>query len=225
MSYAASAAPAVAAIFDADSHLMELPDFLERHAARRERKRLPSLADIRLADVGEKMRSYDGAGGHSPATVAERLALGDRITRGPKWHEALGAFDGAERGLALDLLGFERQVVFSSFCATKIFAAADDVRYPAAAAHNRSMAEFCAGDQRLIGVALVPLDDPREALAAVDEALRLGLGAVWIPSHAPGGRSPGHPAHDAIWRRLEETCTPFLLHVVESNAHRLLLGA
>ena len=217
MSYAASAAPSVEEIYDADSHLMELPDFLVRNAERGVRVRLPSLADIRLADVGEKMRSFQGAGGHAPETVAELAALGDRITRGPKWHDALGAFNGQERGLALDLLGFRRQVVFSSFCATKIFTAPDDVRYVAAAAHNRSMAEFCAADQRLIGVALVPLDDPRLALAAIDEALQLGLGAVWIPSHAPGGRSPGHPAHDAIWRRLEETHTPFLLHVGSSS--------
>lgn len=217
MSYAASAAPAVAAIFDADSHLMELPDFLERNAAHGERMRLPSLADIRLADVGEKMRSFEGAGGHSPETVAARAALGDRITRGPKWHDALGAFNGTERGLALDLLGFRRQVVFSSFCATKIFTAPADVRYRAAAAHNRSMAEFCDGDERLIGVALVPLDDPDAAVGAIDEALGLGLGAAWIPSHAPGGRSPGHPAHDAVWRRLEDTSMPFLLHVGSSS--------
>ena len=215
--YAASAAPEVAAIFDADSHLMELPDFLARNASQRERGRLPSLADIRLADIGDKMRAFEGAGAHAPETVAELMALGERITRGPKWHDALGAFNGEERGLALDLLGFQRQVVFSSFCATKVFNAPDDVRYAAAAAHNRSMAEFCAGDSRLIGVALAPLDDPKQALATIDEALRLRLGAVWIPSHAPGGRSPGHPTNDAIWRRLEEARTPFLLHVGSSS--------
>ncbi len=215
--YAASAAPEVATIFDADSHLMELPDFLARNASQRERGRLPSLADIRLADIGDKMRAFEGAGAHAPETVAELMALGERITRGPKWHDALGAFNGKERGLALNLLGFQRQVVFSSFCATKVFNAPDDVRYAAAAAHNRSMAEFCAGDHRLIGVALAPLDDPKQALATIDEALQLRLGAVWMPSHAPGGRSPGHPAHEAIWRRLEEARTPFLLHVGSSS--------
>ena len=205
-------------VFDADSHLMELPDFLSRNVERSMRTRIPSLDDIRLADVGERMRSYGGARGHSSETVAERLALGDRITYGPKWHDALGAFNGKERGLALDLLGFERQVVFSSFCATKIFAARQvDVRYAAAAAHNRSMAEFCDGDSRLIGVALAPLDDPQRAGSLIDEALALKLGAIWIPSRAPGGRSPGHPEHDSIWRRLAETGTPFILHVGSST--------
>ncbi|MYE24125.1 MAG: hydrolase, partial [Gammaproteobacteria bacterium] len=133
-------------VFDADSHLMELPDFLSRHVETRMRDRIPSLDDIRLADVGEQMRSFDGAQGHAPEVVQELTALGDRLTRGPKWHQALGAFSGRERGIALNQLGFERQVVFSSFCATKIFTAEDvEARYAAADAHNRAMAEFCDG--------------------------------------------------------------------------------
>lgn len=119
MTYASSAAPSVPAILDADSHLMELPDFLSRHVERSMRNRIPTLDQIRLADVGEQMRTYRNAREHAPETVAELVALGDRITRRPKWHGALGAFNGRERGLALDLLGFQRQVVFSSFCATK----------------------------------------------------------------------------------------------------------
>ena len=218
MSYAQSAAPASPAILDADSHLMELPDFLSRNVERAMRDRIPSLADIRLADVGLRMRALEGVAGHPPEVVAELTALGDRITRGPKWHDALGAFNGKERGVALDLLGFDRQVVFSSFCATKIFDAPDiDARYAAAKAHNRSMAEFTGADPRLIGVGLAPLDDPARAAEVIDEALALDLGAIWIPSRAPGGRSPGHPDHDPIWRRLEETGTPFIQHVGSST--------
>ena len=217
MSYSASAAPSVPVVLDADSHLMELPDFLARNVQRAMRDRIPTLDDIRLGDVGETMRSYRGSPGHAPETVAELLALGDRITRGPKWHDALGAFNGRERGLALDLLGFERQVVFSSFCATKVFGAPDaDVRFACASAHNRSMAEFCDGEARLIGVGLAPLDDPDQAMDLIEEALALGLGAIWIPSRAPGGRSPGHPLHDRIWQKLADTGTPFILHVGSS---------
>ena len=218
MTYASTAAPSVPAILDADSHLMELPDFLSRHVERSMRDRIPTLDEIRLADVGERMRAYRDRRQHAPETVAELVALGDRITRGPKWHDALGAFNGRERGLALDLLGFDRQVVFSSFCATKVFTNPDAaVSQATAAAHNRAMAEFCEGDARLIGVALAPLDEPDAALALIDKALALNLGAVWLPSRAPGGRSPGHPLHDPIWRRLAETGTPFILHVGSSS--------
>jgi len=200
------------AINDADSHLMELPDFLARYADEKTRSQLP---DLTAALTGQfEPGRYGGLPGHPPEVVAQLVGLGDRLTRGPKWHDALGAFNSAERSTALDLLGFRRQVVFSSFCARLIFAAAsDDIAYGAAAAHNRAMAAFCNNDPRLIGVAMVPLQDVTRAAAEVDAAISLGLGAIWIPADAPGGRSPGHPAHDAIWARMAEARVPFILHV------------
>ena len=207
MSYAAERI-----IHDADSHLMELPDFLSRHADRHTAALLP---DLGAATTGSfDLTQFAGSQGHAPDHAASLVALGDQITRGPKWHDALGAFNGAERATALDLLGFQRQVIFSSFCARLIFGAgSDDEAYAAAAAHNRAMAEFCSADPRLLGVAMVPLQDVDRAMAEIDAALNLGLGAVWISADAPGGRSPGHPAHDAIWAMLSERGVPFILHV------------
>jgi len=209
MSYAGSRL-----IFDADSHLMEMPDFLARYADAASRPLLPSLDGVTgdLFDPGE----LAGKRGHSPEQVEALLKLGDNITRGPKWHAALGAFSGPERSRALDLLGFEAQVVFSSFCARPIFEAGPQSAYPAAEAHNRAMAEFCSADRRLIGVAIVPLDDPQRALEEIDRATHLGLSAVWVSAEAPGGRSPGHPAHDRIWATLAERHMPFVLHVGSS---------
>ena len=199
-------------ILDADSHLMELPDFLSAHADNDVRSQLPDLGAA-LTGQFNPVAATSGTG-HPQETQQKLLALGDQLTKGPKWHEALGAFSGTERGQALDLLGFPAQVVFSSFCARLIFAAeSDDIGYGAAAAHNRAMAEFCRADSRLIGVAMVPLQDPVRAEREILQALELGLGAVWIPADAPGGRSPGHPEHDRIWALLAEAETPFILHV------------
>ena len=199
-------------IFDADSHLMELPDFLSAHADAGIREQLPSLTE-QLTGQFDPQTQADPAG-HPEAVVRELLELGDNLTRGPKWHAALGAFNGYERSKALDLLGFKRQVIFSSFCARLIFDTPDlALRYGAASAHNRAMAAFCGHDSRLIGVAMVPLDDPERALAEIAEVARLGLGAVWIAADAPAGRSPGHPLHDPIWASLAERQLPFILHV------------
>ena len=199
-------------IQDADSHLMELPDFLTTHADPADREALSGL----LASIGGifDLAAYAGQRGHAPERRAELAALGDNLTRGPKWHDALGAFSGEERRQALDLLGFKRQVIFSSFSARPIFGAASvDLRYAAARAHNRAMAEFCSADARLIGIAMTTLDDPERALAEIEHASALGLGALWIPADAPGGRSPGHPLHEPIWAALAERRLPFILHV------------
>ena len=178
-------------IFDADSHLLELPDFLSSHADTRTRRLLP---DLGAALVGQfNPGQYDQKHGHAPERVQQLVELGDNLTRGPKWHEALGSFNGPERAQALDLLGFTEQVVFSSFCARLIFDPDNDrrVAYGGAAAHNRAMAEFCSADNRLIGVAMVPLQDADLALKELEHARQLGLGAVWVPSDPPAGRSRG----------------------------------
>jgi predicted TIM-barrel fold metal-dependent hydrolase len=198
-------------IHDADSHLMELPDFLTAHADPGARELMPALGTLAIAEINRE--AHAGKHGHAPETVQRLLQLGDNLTRGPKWHEALGSFAGPERTLALDLLGFKHQVVFSSFCARPIFEANAATRYAIARAHNRAMAEFCNADKRLIGVAIVPLDDPDTALAEIEYALKLGLGAIWISCDPPGGRSPGHPSHDRIWATLAERRVPFILHV------------
>ena len=204
-------------VLDADSHLMELPDFLTRHAPAAMRDRIPTIAEVGIATEGIRMRELRGRLGHPPEVVEELTALGDGLTRGPKWHDALGAFNTSERSTALTLLGFERQVVFSSFCGRRIFGEPDlDLAYAATGAHNRAMAEFCDGEPRLMGVAMVPLTDPVRAVAEIEAALNLGLQAIWIASDAPGGRSPGHPDHEAIWATLEERRVPFLLHVGSS---------
>ena len=49
----------------------------------------------------------------------------------------------------------------------------------------------------------------------------LGLGLVWLPARAPGGRAPGHPDHDPFWARLAERGVPFVLHV---GSGRLPIG-
>jgi len=201
-------------ILDADSHLMELPDFLTAHADPSARERMPALGSLATGQFNPG--GHLGKSGHDRETVERLVSLGDRITHGPKWHQALGSFSGTERGLALDLLGFRRQVVFSSFCARPIFEAPADARYPAARAHNRAMAAFCAGDPRLIGVAIVPLDDVALAMAEIEYAHGLGLGAVWVAASAPGGRSPGHADHEPIWALLAERRLPFILHVGSS---------
>lgn len=203
-------------IFDADSHLMELPDFLSRHAEPKFRSAVPAVGTGTTGTFDFQKYAQERA--HAAATVETLVAMGDALIKGPKWHDALGSFNGAERGTVLDMLGFERQVVFSSFCSRMVFGEQDvALKYALARAHNRAMQEFCANDDRLIGVAMVPLDDPERALVEITAAASAGLGAVWIASEPPGGRSPGHVDHEPIWRALAERRLPFILHVGSSE--------
>ena len=201
--------------YDADSHIMELPDFLVEHADPDMRERLPV---IKVPRVGKLANLVDDAARerrHGDAHIADLMALGDKLISGPKGYMALGAFNADERTRALDILGFSRQLVFATFSEGIAFSEqrAVEERYGAARAHNRAMVEFCGKDTRLMGVALLPLDEPDAAVAELERILKSGLKAVWVPHRPCGGRSPGHNDLDPIWARLAEARVPFLLHV------------
>jgi predicted TIM-barrel fold metal-dependent hydrolase len=201
---------------DADSHIMELPNFLKQYADPQMRDRVPVFGLPTAGALAVADPQSIAAGRHSAKKVAELIALGDGLIAGPKGHAALGAFNSEERSQALDLLGFQRQLVFASFSAGPAFdpRRAIDQRYAAARAHNRGMGEFCSNDRRLYGVGLLPLDDVALALGELEHIIAAGLKAAWIPHRLPAGeRSPGHLDFDPLWARMAEAGVPFLVHV------------
>jgi predicted TIM-barrel fold metal-dependent hydrolase len=204
--------------YDADSHIMELPDFLQKYADPDLRERLPAVSYSASLVTDEEVAEIMARGGrHSDEHLAELLAMGNQLIERSKEIQALGAFDGRERSRAVDMLGFKKQLVFSTHSVTMPFSPSAKLdprlRYGATRAHNRHMAEFCSHDARLMGAAIVPLDEPELALEELDFAIKSGLKAVWVPHRPCGDRSPGHVELDRFWARLVESGTPFLLHV------------
>jgi len=196
-------------ILDADSHVMELPGFLDdfmdashqgaiRHAGM---DPFRPLIDEATSRAEQRRRDTDAV------KVAEEHLMTEK-----GWY-ALGAFDPAERSRVLDLLGFNAQLVFATFAGVLFDNKDPDIAYPARAAQNKAMSNFCAGDERLLPVAFVPLSDADRAVALAEEALADGAAAVMVPSTAAGDRSPTHPALDPFWDVLSRANVPFVLHV------------
>jgi len=202
--------------YDADSHIMELPDFFKEFADPADRDALPELNTAAGSRIGPMIEAYARTRKHSAEEVAAQVALGKRLVTGPKGYQALGAFDRDERRQALDQLGFKRQLVFSTFAAGTVFRKISnsiDLQYAAARAHNRWMASFCSADQRLMGIAALPLVSITHALAEIDNIIRLGLKAVWVPHQPAGDKSPGHLDLDPVWAKLADAGLPFAIHV------------
>src|SRR6266700_3441613 len=196
-------------ILDADSHVMELADFLDDHIDPEQRDRLRRRAMDAFAPLLESAMA--GAAARRADTTAAARAE-ERLLHDKGWL-ALGAFDSDERSRALDLLGFDGQLVFATF-ATTMYAGRDLVRlYAGSAAQNRAVVSFCSGDARLLPVAFVPLVDPARAVALATEAIDNGCAAVMVPSTAAGERAPTHPDLDGFWDTLSEANVPFVLHV------------
>lgn len=210
--------PANRAIYDADSHIMELPNFLKAYADPALRDEIPEVSySASLVTDDEVAIIMDQGGQHSEDHKNEMLALGDDLIKSSKEIQALGAFNSSDRSKAVDLLGFRKQLVFATHSVALPFHPSSKtearLRYGATRAHNRHMADFCSDDARLLGVAVVPLDVPEMAIAELDFVLEAGLDAVWIPHRAPIGFSCGHVDLEPFWAKLAEAGLPFLFHV------------
>jgi predicted TIM-barrel fold metal-dependent hydrolase len=209
-------------LYDADSHIMELPNFLSDYADPLMRERIPAIDFSANSGLQRNLEDFVAQGcAHAEAHVEKALALGDDILRGPKGYEAPGAFNSGERSKVLDLLGFKKQLVFASVSEAMVFSTRldMDVRYGAARAHNRAMHAFCADDDRFMGVAAITLDDPALAITELDVVLSENPGAVWVPHRDCNGRSPGHTDYDPFWARLEEAGIPFVIHIGGDSLH------
>jgi len=214
--------------YDADSHVMELPNFIIDYADEEFKDLIPPVNYKASLVTDEEVEEIINNGGkHSKEHVEAQIALGDGLIAESKEIQALGAFDRADRSVAMDLLGFKKQLVFATHSVVTPFrdlrgkakyvdnqkGISPELRYGATRAHNRAMADFCSEDSRLMGVGVIPLHEPELAMIELDFAIKSGLEAIWIPHYACGDRSPGHLALDPFWQKLSEEGIPFLMHV------------
>lgn len=195
---------------DADSHIMELHDWLAAYAEPSVRDQ---IGELRLGGAGRLAAEAVEAAATRRGDPGAAAALEGQLMTAKGW-SALGAFDPEERSRALDLLGFDKQLVFSTFSPSQfLFSKDPDVRRAGNRAHNRAMVDFCAHDERLLPVALVPLEDPAAAAEEVEACLNDGAAAVHVTHDAPPEYSHTHPVYDGVWGRLADAGVPFVLHV------------
>jgi len=197
--------------FDADSHVVETEEWLAPFADSTLRQQLRPL-DFGKGGGEISRKALDRAKRRAEAGGSP-FREGDTVMSAKGW-QAYGAFDKAERTAALDLLGFHRQLVFSTFAPLQFESEQDlDLLYGGAAALTRAMADFCADDDRLMPVATLPMSDPERSARALQEAIDLGCPTVVIPSRPRADVSPTHPDFDAVWGLLAEANVPFMLHI------------
>ena len=222
-------APDNRAFYDADSHVMELPNFIIDYADKEFKDLIPPVNYKASLVTDEEVEEIINNGGkHTKEHVETQISLGDRLIAESKEIQALGAFDRADRSIAMDMLGFKKQLVFPTHSVVTPFRdvrgkakyvdkqgvqITPELRYGATRAHNRAMSDFCSEDSRLMGVGVIPLHEPELAMEELDFAIKSGLEAIWVAHYACGDRSPGHLALDPFWQKLAEEGIPFLMHV------------
>ena len=91
-------APAEQRYFDADSHIMELPNFLKAYADPKLRDDIPEVSYSASLVTDEEVAVIMAQGGrHSDEHVQAQIALGDDLIAHSKEIQALGAFNKLDR--------------------------------------------------------------------------------------------------------------------------------
>ncbi|MBV9411071.1 MAG: amidohydrolase family protein [Acidimicrobiia bacterium] len=197
---------------DADAHIVEPPDWLIPFADPGVRPGLEAYYDKGWA--AHRKFLDDALAKHADPDY--RAKDGDEIwLRKNYW--ATGSFLKEDRSEALDLLGFQSQLIFNSSHMHLLHEAEHgddlDYAYGVARAHNRALVDFCSVDRRLLPVGYVPLVDFERSSVFACEALEMGCKALMIASACPKGHSPSHIGLDPVWAQAQEAGIPFVLHV------------
>jgi hypothetical protein len=200
-------------VHDADSHVMETPDWLVPWADPPVRERMKPLY---LSRVKPGEETFIDQFRRQHADPAERSGLEAEIMLRKNW-SALGSFVREDRPRALDLLGFRSQLVFNTFLSAYLCTVEHerdvDFSYGLARAHNRAMVDFCSVDRRLLAVGYVPLADfgHRDGLQGAARAIRVPRVALPEPHRAVpgvGDRAGGPAAHRLPRGRRREAALP-----------------
>ena len=212
-------------VHDADAHIMEPPTWLRDYADPSIRDRIEPLAlsggnELKqTGSVEEQLADLDA----TFARLVERHRSDEY--RAAEEHEimlrknyaATGSFLPDDRPRALDLLGFQSQLLFNTFHNRRLFdwEHGDDMEfaYGAARAHNRGMVEFCSADPRLLPTCYVPLADFDRSAAIAQESVDMGAAALLVASGAPKGHSPSHRSLDRVWAIAQDADLPIVFHV------------
>jgi predicted TIM-barrel fold metal-dependent hydrolase len=211
-------------IIDADSHVIELDDFLDAAALEGDRDLIPAMSaqsELPVVQAGlDRGRELFAKRQNDPEMMAKfEASLLDNRKSG--WNR-LGAFDAAERSHTLDLFGFEMQWVLPTFSFHQV-AHVDEPRVLEAGARtlNRAMGRFCAEDGRLKAIGYLPLSlGPDTAMGVMRQGFADGCYSFMVDTNEPNPELPSftHPDFDPIWARFAEERAPFVVHVAV-NGH------
>jgi predicted TIM-barrel fold metal-dependent hydrolase len=198
---------------DADSHLMETPEWLVPYADPGIRERMKPLF---VASVKPGEETFIDVLRRRHADPTDRPDAEREIMIRKNWG-ALGSFLRSDRPRALDLLGFSTQLVFNTFMNQYLLDSERgpdlDFAYGLARAHNRAMVEFCGVDRRLLATCYVPLADFARARAMAEEAIGMGAKALLVASACPARHSPSHTGLFPVWEVAQEAGIPIVFHV------------
>ena len=213
-------------IIDADSHVIELDDFLVAAAKDEDKGLIPDMSsqkELPVIQAGlDRGRELFKKRQEDPAVMAKfEESILDNTKSG--WNR-IGAFNPQERSHALDVFGYSMQWILPTFAFHQIAHTEDTkVLDRGARTLNRAMGKFCSSDDRLKAIGYVPLQlGPVKALDILQEGFSEGCYSFMIDTNEPtdANISFTHPDFDPIWEAFVQAKAPFVVHVAVNGHYK-----
>jgi predicted TIM-barrel fold metal-dependent hydrolase len=208
-------------IVSADSHFVEPPDLFTSRLDARLRDRGPrtEFGALGAGFEGEFWIVPESASA-TPRAVATFFGAGmsmDEVKDVNRRGFAAApdfVFDPAARLQAQDRDGVSSEVLYSS-CGLMLFGIEDgELRRASFRAFNDWAAEYCGYDpKRLLGCALIDVDDVEAGARELERAVGMGLHAGMITGSPLDGQPYSGIGYDLLWATAQDLDVPLSLHV------------
>jgi predicted TIM-barrel fold metal-dependent hydrolase len=183
---------------DCDAHLYQDPDVMAE-----------IVGPVGGGYVLDLVRSYAASNEYREA--AKRAENEVWIVKGLS---ALGATDTHERVRAMDKMGIQSQLLFPNTSLRELRLGGADALDACRRYNDYALVWTKATGGRARVVCQLNMTDPDAALKELTRLVDRGADGVLLPcARPPGGKSPAHPLWDPLWRLLEESDTPALIHI------------
>ncbi|MCU1463650.1 MAG: hypothetical protein JWO37_3725 [Acidimicrobiales bacterium] len=218
-------------LVSADSHVNEAPDLFQTRLPKAMRDRGPR---IRTDDSGQDCWFTEGLpptplsfGVHAAGKRREGEAFEGRSLFISRDEMVKGSYDPHARLTDMDTDGLDAEVLYPGPLGglggggTLASITDRDLRHASIRAYNDWLADFCAvAPERLIGIALVRMEEQEFALAELERAAQLGLRGAIVNAMPDLMGAPGlfSRSYDPFWAKAGEVGLPLSLHILHSRS-------
>jgi len=213
-------------LISADSHVMEPANFWLERLDKKFRDQAPRVVQRPdgqgLMFTAPGISGFPVAGGFGTGRSGEELK--EHMKRGYEAARPSG-WDPVERVKDQDVDGVEAEVLYTTL-GMPLFGL-NDANLQRACFHvyNEWLTEFCSySPKRLIGTALISLEDIGEGVKELEHCAKRGLRGAMIWGSPPADRPYSSPAYDPLWQVASDYRMPLSLHVITGKGKESDVG-
>jgi uncharacterized protein len=212
-------------LFSGDSHVSEPPDLWIKRIDRKYSYRAPYVETREKDGRRQDFMIFEGFPPH-PVSVGLAAAAGGKDgdktqfqVRASRYEDALpGGWDPVARLKDQDIDGVDGEVLHPTLGFRMFWLRDADLQRAVFRAYNDWLGDYISHNrQRLVGLALISVQDAAEAVREIERAAKLGHKGIMIALSPASDRPYSSLQYDPIWATAQGLGLPIVLHAITGS--------